>query len=197
MFDWITGFVERGGYFAVALLMFAENAFPPIPSELIMPLAGFTAAAGQLNIFGTILAGSAGSLLGALAWYYIGVQVGPDRLEQLARRHGRWLTMAPEDVDQACTWFNRQGGAAVFFGRLIPAVRTLISIPAGIARMPLGRFLLYSSLGTCIWTGILAGIGYFLEDQYTAVAGWVNPISNGVVALLFVVYLYRVSTFRR
>lgn len=196
MFDWIVGLVQQTGSIGVALLMFAENVFPPIPSELIMPLAGFSAAQGDLNLVVIIVAGTIGSLLGALLWYYIGKWVGADRLKRWASKHGRWLTVSPEEVDQASEWFQRHGGAAVFFGRLIPAVRTLISVPAGIAGMPLIPFLLYSTLGTALWTTFLAGAGYLLESQYQRVSDWVNPVSNVVIGLLVLWYIYRVVTFR-
>ncbi|MCB4824556.1 DedA family protein [Roseicella aerolata] len=195
MFDWITGLVEQGGYLGIALLMLAENLFPPIPSELIMPLAGFSAARGRLGIVPIILSGTAGSVLGALAWYCLGRWLGPDRLRRFAARHGRWLTLSPAEVDRAREAFARWGAPAVFAGRLVPAVRTLISVPAGIAAMGLGRFLAWTTLGTALWTAFLAGMGYLLEDRYDAVARWVNPISNVVVGALALLYLYRVVTF--
>jgi membrane protein DedA with SNARE-associated domain len=197
MFDWITGIIEQSGYFGIALLMFAENLFPPIPSELIMPLAGFTAARGDLNIFLVVIAGSAGSLLGAVFWYYVGFWVGGRRLKAWAAQHGRWLTLTPQEIDQVCGWFNRHGAKAVFLGRLVPAVRTLISFPAGIASMPFTRFLLSSMLGTVIWTALLAAGGYALESQYRKVADWMNPVANVIIFMLVLWYLYRVVTFRR
>lgn len=143
MFDWITGVVEKTGYLGVALLMLAENIFPPIPSEMIMPLAGFTAAQGELNIILVVLAGSIGSLAGALTWYRVGAWMGSDRLKRWAAKHGRWLTLHPGGVDKTCDWFDRHGGRTVLVGRLIPTIRTLISVPAGIARMPLLPFLIF------------------------------------------------------
>jgi membrane protein DedA with SNARE-associated domain len=196
MFDWITGFVVRSGYVGVLLLMLAENVVPPIPSELIMPLAGFTAARGQLSLVLVILAGTAGSLLGAVLWYYVGRRLGSERLKRLTARHGRWLTLSPDDVDRADDWFRRHGARAVFFGRLIPTVRTLISVPAGIAGMPLPRFLAWSVLGTGLWTALLAGAGYLLQSQYERVSDYLNPVSTVVVVLIIGWYLYRVVTFR-
>lgn len=197
MFDWITGFIENVGYVGVALLMLAENVFPPIPSELIMPLAGFNAAEGNMNLVLAILAGSLGSLAGALFWYYVGAWIGTDRLKAFARRHGRFLTLTPGEVDKADRWFERHGGLAVFLGRLVPAVRTLISVPAGISGMRLGPFLFYSALGTLIWTTFLALAGYWLGAQYEKVQGWVDPVSKAVVAIIVLWYLYRVVTFRK
>lgn len=196
MFDWITGLVGRTGYLGILLLMLAENVFPPIPSELIMPLAGFTAARGELGIVLVVLAGTAGSLLGALAWYYVGRRLGSARLKDLAARHGRWLTLSPEDLDAAEDWFRRHGAAAVFLGRLVPGVRTLISVPAGITGMGLPRFLAWTALGTALWTALLAGSGYLLQAEYGRVAGIVNPASNVIVGLIAAWYVYRVVTFR-
>ena len=148
MFEMIVEVVSRAGYIGVFLLMLLENIFPPIPSELIMPLAGFVAAKGELNIYGVVLAGTAGSVAGALPWYYAGAWLGRDRLRQWASRHGYWLTMCPDDIDKADQWFGRHGRSAVFFGRLLPTIRTLISVPAGLSRMPMGGFIGYSSAGS-------------------------------------------------
>jgi membrane protein DedA with SNARE-associated domain len=197
MFDWITGLVDRTGYVGIALLMLAENVFPPIPSELIMPMAGFTAARGELTMAGVVLAGTAGSLLGALLWYYVGRWVGLERLKRWAGKHGRWLTIAPEEVDEAAAWFDRHCGKAVLVGRLIPAVRTLISVPAGVAGMTLPKFLAYSALGTALWTVHLTAAGYLLEDQYRKVGEYLDPVSNVILGLIVLGYLYRVATFRR
>lgn len=197
MFDWITGVIDAVGVIGIALLMFIENVFPPIPSELIMPLAGFNAAAGEQSLVLVIVAGTMGSLAGALLWYWIGKKIGLERLKRLSRRHGRWLTISPDELDRSNEWFQRHGGAAVLIGRLIPTVRTFISVPAGIAGMPLWRFLAYTSIGTLVWTAILTLAGYWLQSQYELVQGWLNPISTGVVVLLVAVYLWRVATYRR
>ncbi len=197
MFDWITTFVEKAGYLGIALLMFAENVFPPIPSELIMPLSGFQAARGDLNIFLVVASGVVGALAGALLWYYVGVWVGTERLKNWAGRHGRWLTMSRKDVDKADAWFDRYGGWAVLVGRLIPTVRTFISVPAGLAEMGLPKFLFYTTLGTTVWTAFLALAGYYLEGEYDKIAGWLNPVSTGVVVLIAAYYLYRVATFKK
>jgi membrane protein DedA with SNARE-associated domain len=194
MFDWVTGFVERAGYWGIALLMLAENVFPPIPSELIMPLAGFSAAKGSLSFIGVVLAGVAGSILGTVLWYAVGRWLGCERLKRFAARHGRWLTLSPDEVNQAQAWFARHGGKAVLIGRLVPGVRTLISVPAGVADMPLAPFLIYSAVGTAAWSSLLAAGGYFLESQYGTVAAFLNPVSNVVFGLIVVWYLYRVVT---
>ncbi|MEO3432661.1 DedA family protein [Inquilinus sp. CAU 1745] len=197
MFDWITAAVEQTGYLGIAFLMLLENLFPPIPSELIMPLAGFVAASGDLNIFLVVLAGAVGSVLGALFWFYIGRLLGRERMKRFVARHGRWFTMTPEEVEEAFAWFDRHRGKAVFFGRLLPSIRTLISVPAGIARMPLIPFLLYTTIGTALWTAFLAAAGYLLESQYHRVEEYVNPVSNFVLIAVVVIYAWRALTFGR
>ncbi|MGE0667186.1 MAG: DedA family protein [Sphingomonadales bacterium] len=196
MAEWIASIMDKGGYLAVALLMFLENVFPPIPSEVIMPLAGYAAEQGRLNIVLVILAGSIGSLAGALFWYGIAYWLGLERLKRFARRHGRWLTLSPEDIDKADAWFDRHGGKAVCAGRLVPTVRTLISVPAGFAGMRIGKFLVYSSAGTVVWTAVLAGCGWLLGDGYDKAGAWINPVSTAIVGAILVWYLYRVATFR-
>lgn len=191
MFDWIVALMGRSGYMGVAGLMLAENVFPPIPSELVMPLAGFLSAEGTLLLVPAILAGSAGSVAGALLWYYVGVWIGEARLRAFAARHGKWLTISPREVDASADWFRRYGWRAVFFGRMIPGVRTFISVPAGVARMPIGPFLLFTTLGSLIWTSALAVAGYLLQSQYDRVANWINPVSTLVIVSLVGIYLFR------
>lgn len=197
MFDWIIELLEQTGYLGIAFLMFLENLFPPIPSELIMPSAGFQASQGNLHIVGVVAAGTAGSLLGALFWYWVGRLAGEDRLKGWARRHGRWLTLTPKDIDKADDWFDRHNTLAVFLGRLLPTIRTLISIPAGLFEMRPGPFLLWSGLGTTIWSSALATAGYLLGDNYHAVSGYMNPVANVIIAAIVLAYLYRVVTWRK
>lgn len=196
MFDSITDIVSQSGYLGIFVLMLAENVFPPIPSELIMPLAGFVAARGELDLVLVILSGTAGSVVGALPWYYAGALFGKDRLKRMANRFGRWMTVSPADIDMASDWFERHEGAAVFFGRLVPAIRTLISVPAGIVRMPMLPFLAYSTIGSLIWTTLLAMAGFLLESQYEVVEGYVDPLSKLVVLAVIAVYIYRFIRFK-
>jgi len=197
VFDFITEFMQSGGYLAVFALMALENIFPPIPSELIMPFAGFVAARGDLSVVGVLIAGTAGSVAGALPWYYAGKVYGKERLEKFADKHARWLTVTHGDIEHAMAAFEKHGRKVVLFGRLIPAIRTLISVPAGLARMPMGQFLLYSTVGSLVWTGILAGAGYMLESQYEKVAQYVDPVSKAILIGLLGWYLYRVATFKK
>jgi membrane protein DedA with SNARE-associated domain len=179
MIDWITGLMNTLGYAGIALLMFLENVFPPIPSEVVMPLAGFTSA------------GSLGSLAGAVPWYYAGRIYGEKRMREFADRYGRWITVSPEDIDHATDWFNRHGRTAVLIGRLVPGVRTLISVPAGISGMGLFPFLLYSTIGTVAWTSLLAICGYILRDQWSAVESYISPISTVLITLLVLLFAVR------
>lgn len=196
MFDWITGLMERTGAPGIFLLMLAEQVFLLFPSELILPMAGFTAARGQTSFVLVVLAGTLGAVLGTLGWYYVGRWLGLERIRDFAARHGRWLILSPAEIDRADAWFKRHGTMVVFLGRLIPGVPTLISMPAGVARMPLAVFLGWTTLGTALWTALLTGAGYMLQGQYGRVAEWVNPASNVVLGLIAAWYIYRVATFR-
>jgi membrane protein DedA with SNARE-associated domain len=197
MFESIAGLIDRAGYAGIALLMLLENLFPPLPSELIMPLAGFAAADGRLSLPGVIAAGSFGSVVGALPWYYVGSRVGIERLRRWTARHGRWLTLTPAQVDHVHDWFERHCGKAVLVGRLVPAVRTLISVPAGLFGMSLRRFLAYTAIGSVAWCTALACAGHALRDGYDAVAHWLDPVTNVVVGTLVLTYLYRLVTWQR
>lgn len=201
MSNWITSLMDSLGAFGVALLMLAENLFPPIPSEVVMPLAGYTAtsaaSAPMLHLILVILAGTLGSLAGALLWYWIGLRIGIERLKTFSRRHGRWLTLTPDDIDKADAWFDRHGGKAVFAGRLVPTVRTFISVPAGASGMPFGRFLAHTAAGTLLWTALLALAGWGLESRHDLVAAWIGPVSTAILVVILAVYLYRVATFGR
>ncbi len=189
MVEWITNTMNSLGYWGIGLLMFLENLFPPIPSELIMPLAGFTVARGDMEFAPVIVAGVVGTMLGALPWYYAGKILGEQRLKKLADRYGRWLTISSKDITKAKSWFDKQGGKAVFICRLVPGVRTLISLPAGISRMPLVPFLLYSTLGTLLWVGLLTYAGYVLGDNYELVDGYLGPVSKIVLASLIFAFI--------
>lgn len=196
MFDWVVSTIDSWGYFGVWALMVAENVFPPIPSEVIMPLAGFLAGAGKMSLGLTILIGTIGSVIGTTMWYYIGLWFGEERLKRFAAKHGRWLTLSPGDIDAAHQWFVRHGAMAVFFGRMIPAIRTLISVPAGLARMPMWKFLAFTTIGSAIWTSILTFAGLLLHENYALVADYVDPLSKIVVITVVAVYLWRVIRWK-
>ena len=196
MFDWVVTTIETWGYAGLFFLMVAEHVFPPIPSEVIMPLAGFLAGEGRMSLTLTLIAGTLGSVLGTLLWYYVGLWIGEERLKRFAARHGRLLTLSPSDIDAADRWFRRHGAAAVFFGRMIPTIRTLISVPAGLARMPMWKFLIFTFAGSALWTGILTFAGLMLHENYQRVEHVVDPLSKLVVVAVVVVYVYRVVTWK-
>jgi membrane protein DedA with SNARE-associated domain len=184
MFDWVNNTIRAMGYWGVGMLTFVENLFPPIPSEIIIPLAGFVAAEGDMSVWGVIAAGTLGSLAGASAWYEIGRRVGERRVRAWIERHGKWITLTPDDVDRAQEWFQRHGRTSVLAGRLVPAVRTFVSLPAGFARMPFHSFLLYSAAGTLVWTAALACAGVVLRANFARVGDYVGMATNIVFAIL-------------
>lgn len=196
MVNWISAFMEEGGYFSIVLLMLLEVVIPPIPSELIMAVSGLMARQGELHIVGVVIAGTLGSLLGALLWYGGGLALGRERVRHFAERHGRWLTLTPAQVDDAQRWFDRHGTKAVFFGRVIPQIRVFISLPAGIAQMRLRKFILWTSLGATTWNSLLAGLAFWLADEYERIHAWFNPLSTAVVVVLVGWYIFRVVRFR-
>ncbi|MEB3120480.1 MAG: DedA family protein [Snowella sp.] len=187
--EWIPNVMNQLGYWGIGLLMFLENLFPPIPSELIMPLAGFTVAKGQMDFIPVIIAGVVGTIVGAFPWYYIGKFISEERLEHLADKYGKWISVTSKDIKKANNWFNEHGGKAVFFCRLVPGVRTLISLPAGINNMPLIPFTLYSTLGTTIWVTFLTFLGYKLGDNYELVDEYLGPVSKIILAIIVIFFI--------
>jgi len=196
MTDWIIQTISDLGYLGIFLVMLAESIFPPIPSELIIPFAGFAAANGQLDLFGVLAAATIGAVVGMLPWYFAGRLFGLERVRWLADRYGRLLTMNAGEIDVAVGVFRRFGPAIVLFGRLMPVVRTLISIPAGLARMPLPVFLLASTAGALIWNTILTLAGYILHEHYELVEVVLDPLSYIVLAGVVLLYLFRVVTWK-
>jgi membrane protein DedA with SNARE-associated domain len=174
------------GYGAIFAAMFLENLFPPIPSELIMPLGGFYVHQGQLALIPVVLAGLIGTVLGALPWYGIGRLINEERLEQWLERHGRWIGISTQDLHRTRTWFNRYGTALVFWGRLVPGIRTLISVPAGIELMPITPFLIWTTAGSLIWTLLLTLAGMALGEGYANVEVWIEPVAKAIKVLLVI-----------
>ena len=190
--EWIGQAVEANpwaGYAAIFAAMFLENLFPPIPSELIMPLGGFYVQQGQLQLMPVVLAGLLGTVLGALPWYGIGRLINEERIEQWLSRHGRWIGISPEELGRSRRWFNRYGTALVFWGRLVPGIRTLISVPAGIELMPITPFLIWTTAGSLIWTLLLTVAGMMLGEGYSNVETLIDPISKGIKVLLVIAVL--------
>jgi membrane protein DedA with SNARE-associated domain len=174
------------GYPGISIVMLAENLFPPIPSELVMPFAGFLVAEGRMGFLPVIIAGTIGALLGATALYYLGVWLDEPVIRRFVRRFGRYFLISEEDLDRALAFFARYGQAVIFFGRLIPIIRSLISIPAGMNRMPLGTFLLFTTLGTTIWNLILTGGGWWLGENWEAIVGYVKQYEKVILVVLIV-----------
>lgn len=196
MSDWIIRTITDFGYLGIFLLMLLESVFPPIPSELIIPFAGFSAARGELDLIGVLLAATAGAVVGMVPWYLAGRLFGLERIRRLADRFGRWFTLNADEIDTATAWFRRYGPVVVFFGRLVPLIRTLISVPAGLARMPAALFFGASALGALLWNLVLVGSGYLLNEHYEAVEVVLDPATIIVLGAVVLVYLYRLVTWR-
>lgn len=196
MTDWIIQTISDLGYLGIFLVMLAESIFPPIPSELIIPFAGFAAANGTLNFLGVLAAATIGAVTGMLPWYFAGRLFGLERVKFLADRFGRFMAMNADEIDLAVGWFTRFGPVIVLFGRLIPLIRTLISIPAGLSRMRLPVFLLASGTGALVWNLFLTTAGYILHEHYEIIEVVLDPLSYAVLALVVALYLYRVITWK-
>ena len=177
------------GYTAIFAAMFLENLFPPIPSELIMPLGGFYVQQGQLQLVPVVLAGLLGTVLGALPWYGIGRLVNEERIELWLSRYGGWIGIRPEELGRSRKWFGRYGTVLVFWGRLVPGIRTLISVPAGIEMMPMTPFLLWTTAGSLIWTALLTVAGMVMGEGYSNVELWIDPVSKAVKVILVIAVL--------
>lgn len=172
------------GYLVISAVMLLENVFPPIPSELVMPLGGFYVQQGKLELVPVILAGLIGTVLGAWFWYGIGRLINEQRIEHWLERHGKWIGISPADLARSRRWFNRHGSAVVFWGRIIPGVRTLVSVPAGIELMPQLPFLAWTTGGSLIWIIVLTLLGQGLGEGYQRVELWIEPLAKLVKVLL-------------
>jgi membrane protein DedA with SNARE-associated domain len=175
--------------------MLFETMFPPMPSEVILPLSGYQAWRGTLSLPGVVAFATLGSMAGNFLWYQIARSIGEERLHGFIDRHGRWLTMDWEEVERVQRLFDRHGSGIVFAARILPAVRTFVSIPAGIARMNLAKYLLWSSAGTALWSWGLAAIGFGLGRRFGITAELIGPVTAGAVALLAIWYIWRQFTW--
>ena len=196
MTQFIIDLIARGGYLGIVLLMALENIFPPIPSEVIMGLGGIAVAQGRFHLGWLLAAGTLGSVAGNYAWYALGRRFGYHGLKPFVDRHGRWLTMDWEDVERVTRFFHRRGWWVVFAFRFVPAFRTVISLPAGMARMPRWLFLLATAAGSAIWNTVLAGAGLYLGNNFNALDRYVGPVAVATIVGVVALYLYRVATWK-
>jgi membrane protein DedA with SNARE-associated domain len=196
MAEWIVHLIAQGGYAGIAFLMFLETVFPPIPSEVIMSLAGVNAAKGTLSLPLVIACGTFGAMAGNVCWFVFARTLGIERFRPIVDRFGRILTLDWAEVERADHFFDRWDRWFVFFGRMVPTIRSLVSIPAGLFGMGWGPFLFWSTLGTAGWTGALATAGYLLGRNVDDVERYLGPVSTGVVVALVLWYFFRVFTWK-
>ncbi|WP_433387361.1 DedA family protein [Micromonospora sp. KLBMP9576] len=192
---WVAGIIDAAGALGVALLVALESIIPPIPSEIVLAMAGYLASEGRFNVVVVGLAATAGSLGGALVLYWLGAAAGEDRLK-------RWLDRLPlvdlDDLEKADRWFERHGRWAVLFGRMMPVVRSLISIPAGANRMPLLEFIAFTTLGSGIWNALFVGLGYALGSRWQQIEQYSKWFDYGIIAIFVVmIALWAVKKSRR
>ena len=191
---WATEVISTVGYLGVALLIALESVFPPIPSEVILPLSGSLSAAGRFNAFIMLAFATLGSLAGASILYSIGRWAGERRIGGWLDRYGKWLLLSRDDLYRSREWFYKHGNAAVLVARVIPGMRSIVSIPAGLSSMPYPRFALFTAIGSAMWDGALIGAGYILGKNWEQVKGWIapfGPIVYGFIALLLAIFVVR------
>ena len=196
MGDWVVRLIEQSGYLGVGFLMFLETIFPPIPSEVIMPVAGVAAAQGKLDFGLVVAAGTSGAMLGNVVWYLAARALGVERLRPIIRRYGKWLTVNWSEVQRAQHWFGLHGSAFVFLARMLPTVRSLVSVPAGLLKMRFRNFFIASTLGTAGWTVLLATAGYKLQENVSEVESFIGPVANAIIIVLALGYVWRLLTHK-
>ncbi len=174
--------------------MFLENLIPPIPSEIIMPLGGFFVYKGDLNFYILIISGLIGTVVGALPWYFLGMLLNEKKISNFIDRRGKFVGISLKDLDKSRIWFDKYGVPLVFWGRLIPGIRTLISVPAGIELMPLNKFLIWTSLGSLIWVIFLTSAGFLFGENYEIISSYIDNfkfILKPIFAILIILLLIR------
>ena len=181
---WIESLIAAIGYPGIVLAMALENIFPPIPSEAVLPFAGALSAKGELDFWGAVAAGTAGSLIGAVVLYAIGYVAREAGARRIVKVYGKYVFISERDLDRSAAWFERYGEAIIFFGRLIPLIRSIISVPAGYTRMNMVRFLIYTTLGTTLWNLILTYIGRVLGENWADISELMAPYEYGVLILI-------------
>lgn len=193
---WVLSVVETLGYAGIALLVALETFVPPIPSEVVLPASGFLVSRGEFSFLGVLAAATVGSLAGSLALYALARRLGQARVEGWVERHGRWIGVEPRDLDCAWAWFLRRGSWAVFLGRLVPAVRSLVSLPAGLARMPVGRFALLTGAGSLLWNGLLIAAGWQLGERWGAIGPYYEKVEWAVWGLVLAAFAWHLARRR-
>jgi len=191
--DYISSAVEKNSttaYLTICLAMFLENIIPPIPSEIIMPLGGFFVYQQKLNFYILVFWGLLGTILGSLPWYYLGRLVNEKRISNFLDKKGKYLGISSNDLVKSKKWFDKYGVSLVFWGRLIPGIRTLISVPAGIELMPLRKFLIWTTLGSFIWVVLLTFAGYLFAENYPIIEIYLDQIKYFVKPILILTFLY-------
>jgi membrane protein DedA with SNARE-associated domain len=193
---WVQDVINQFGYFGVALLVIIENVFPPIPSEIVLPFAGFVAQQGSgaaqsdTSVIGMMIAATVGSVVGALILYFVSAAIGPERLRAFVEKFGKWFGVKPADLVRAEAWFDRRSSLAVLVGRCVPLIRSIVSIPAGFRRMKLSSFVVLTAIGSAVWNIALIGAGAVLKDQWDRVGDYVG-VFQWVVVLAIVVFVVR------
>ena len=173
-------------YLVICFAMFLENIVPPIPSEIIMPLGGYFVYQGNLNFYILVIFGLIGTVLGALPWYYLGRVLNEKKLEDFVENKGKIIGITSKDLNKSKLWFDKYGVSLVFWGRLIPGIRTLISVPAGIEMMPVKKFLVWTTLGSLIWVVLLSLSGYVFGENYRIIESYVDNFKIFIKPLLFI-----------
>lgn len=196
MTAFIVDLIARGGYLGIIVLMALENIFPPIPSEVIMGLGGIAVARGDMQFGWLIAAGTLGTVAGNYPWYWLGRRFGYQGLRPFVERWGRWLTLEWEDVERITRFFHDRGSWVVFVFRFMPTFRTVISLPAGMARMPRWRFLVATAAGSAIWNSVLAGAGVVFGNHFERLDRYVGPVTVAIIVAIVVLYVYRVITWK-
>jgi membrane protein DedA with SNARE-associated domain len=197
--SWIMSLIETLGYVGVAVVVALESVFPPIPSEAVLPLTGFLVSQGRMSFVGALIASTIGAVVGALILYWVGYALGEDRVRALVKQYGRWMLLTEEDLERAQAWFEDHGRIAVLIGRLTPFVRSLVSIPAGVTRMPLLTFTVYTAIGSALWNAVLIGAGWLLGASWSHVQEYQQYVAYAVFATLGLVISWfawrRLGTF--
>ncbi|MCG7343678.1 DedA family protein [Sporosarcina sp. ACRSL] len=184
MDNWITEIISEHGYIGVCLLLLIENLFPPIPSEIILTFSGFATGFTSMTKMGVIIAATIGSVVGAMILYSIGLLIDVERLEKIVETRGRWLRITKKDLRRADSWFDKYGPWTVFFCRLVPLVRSLISVPAGMSNMNFPLFIILTTIGSLIWNAILVTVGYSVGENWESIVHYTDIYSNVVYVIL-------------